>query len=293
MQTEWASRTGRADAPVSTLRPRQAETSVMIDTHTHLAPGWTRDGVRRELGICGLDKALVAALPLDHWGGELTPGVARLLEEIPDRFAGLLGIHPPDVEGSLRQIAEYGDHPGIVGIKLMPTVGYYPDEERFRPIFEEVNRRGWLVLQHCGWCSKGVKVPDLPQSTRFTDPYHVEPLARIFPETDFILAHGGGRIFFPRAAELTNYHQNVYIDTCPGQGTWALKHEEEWLCLLRWTNVLFGTDMAFGKPGAAEHYAERLTVLKDILVDKGHGDKMEAVLHGNAARVLAKRGIAC
>lgn len=262
----------------------------MIDTHTHAAPGWTREGVTRELGICGMSKALVAALPLNHWGGELTPGVARLVAEFPDRLAGLIGIHPPDVEGSLRQIREYGDK-GFVGIKLMPTTGYYPDEERFRPIFEEVNRRKWMVLTHCGWCSKGAVVPDLPQSTRFTDPYHVEPLARIFPDTDFILAHAGGRIFFPRAAELTHYHENVYIDTCPGQGTWALKHEDEWLCILNWKNVLFGTDTAFGRPGSAEHYAARLTVLKDILVDKGYGEKMDAVLHDNAARLLRKRGI--
>ncbi len=263
----------------------------MIDLHTHAVPGWTRDGVARELAVCGMDRALVAALPLDHWGCELTPGVARLVAEHPDRLSGLIGIHPPDVEGSLRLISDYGNK-GFIGIKLMPTTGYYPDEERFRPIFEEVNRRGWMVLTHCGWCSKGVKRPDLPQSTRFTDPYHIEPLARLFPDTDFILAHAGGRVFFPRATELTHYHENIFIDTCPGQGTWSLKHEDEWLCLLNWKNVLFGTDTAFGQPGSAEHYEARLTVLKDILADKGYLEKTDDVLHHNAARLLRKRGIA-
>ncbi len=262
----------------------------MIDSHMHLKGPWTRDSILRDLDTMKLDKAVVAALPLAHWGGEMTPGVAPLVKEFPDRIAGLIGIHPPDVEGSLRLIEEYGDK-GFIGIKLMPTVGYYCDEERFRPIFEEVNRRGWIVLSHCGWCSKGVVVPDLPQSTRFTDPYHIEPLARIFPKTDFILAHAGGRIFFPRAAELTSYHENIYIDTCPGQGTWALKHEDEWLCILNWKNVLFGSDSCFGVPASIEHFDARLTVLKDIIIDKGHKDKLAAVLHDNAARLLQKRGI--
>jgi predicted TIM-barrel fold metal-dependent hydrolase len=263
----------------------------MIDTHTHLRGTWTPDGIRRDLDTMDLAKAIVAALPLDHWGGGLTEDVAPLLKAVPDRLVGLIGIHPPDVEGSLRRIREFGDQPGFIGIKLMPTVGYYCDEERFRPIFEEVNRRGWIVLSHCGWCSKGVKTPDLPQSTRFTDPYHIEPLARIFPQTDFILAHAGGRIFFPRAAELTAYHENIYIDTCPGQGTWALKHEDEWLCILNWKNVLFGTDTCFGMPDSIAHFQPRLTVLRDIILDKGHKDKLDAVLHGNAARLLAKHGV--
>lgn len=262
----------------------------MIDTHTHLAPGWTHEGVVRDLEICGMDKALVAAMPLNHWGGELVQGVAKLVAEFPDKMVGLIGIHPPDVEGSLRRISEFGDK-GFIGIKLMPTSGYYPDDERFRPVFEEVNRRKWIVLAHCGWCSKGVKIPDLPQSTKYSDPYNIEPLARIFPDTDFILAHAGGRVFFPRAAELTHYHENVYIDTCPGQGIWALRHEAEWLSVLNWKNVLFGTDTAFGRPGSAEQFSGRMTVLKDVIVDKGYGDKLEDVLHNNASRILRKRGI--
>jgi hypothetical protein len=32
-------------------------------------------------------------------------------------------------------------------------------------------------------------------------------------------------------------------------------------------------------------------VLRDIILDKGHKDKLDAVLHGNAARLLAKHGV--
>lgn len=270
----------------------------MIDTHVHVHPGWRRDTVARELDGCKLDKVLLASLPLDHWRGAMVEEVAPLLAEFPDRLAGLIGIHPPDVEESLRRIKVYGDLKGFVGVKLMPTVGYYPDEERFRPIFDEIHRRKWIVMSHCGWCSKGVKPLDLPQSTRFTDPYHFEPLARIYPDTDFILAHAGGRTFFPRAWELTHYHDNVYIDTCPGQGTWALKHGGDWLSVLNWKNVLFGTDIALGAPDAVPgqdsvpRFQNVRRVLEETLIDKGFGDKVPAILHDNAARLLRKRGMA-
>ena len=141
----------------------------MIDTHVHAAPGWIRDVVARELDSCKLDKALVAATPLDHWRAAMAEEVLPLLDAFPGRLLGAIGIHPPDIEESLNRIKTYGEHKAFVGVKLMPTVGYYPDEERFRPIFDEIARRKWIVMSHCGWCSKGVKPVDLPQSTRFTE----------------------------------------------------------------------------------------------------------------------------
>lgn len=263
----------------------------MIDTHTHIVAGCTREAAEATLKSCLFDRALVAALPLDHWGSAENEECARLIEQFPDRMTGLVGIHPPNVDESLRAIEQYGKR-GFIGVKLMPSVGYYPDEERFLPIFRELNARKWLVLTHCGWCSKGVKEQDLPQSTRFTDPYHIEPLARVFKGIDFILAHGGGRTFFPRSAELTSYHENIYIDTCPGQGVWVLRHGGEWLNLLCWDRVLFGTDTAFGRPGTADLYREKVYLVKSLVGWSGHGAYIEGVFHNNAAKLLRKHGVA-
>ena len=257
----------------------------MIDTHTHARMGWSREEVEHDLAVSESSRVLLAALPLDHWGFAMTDECARLVAAFPDRVAGLIGIHPPDLDASLRAIAEYADR-GFVGIKLMPTVGYYPDDERFRPIFEEVNRRGWMVLMHGGWCSKGAPPRDLPQSTRFSDPYHLEPLIRIFPDIDFIIGHAGGRVFFPRAVDLMDYHSNVYIDVCPGQGPWALRHGGPWLDVLKWDRVLFGSDMIFGLPNAAERAVKTRLELRTMLESLGYGDRIDDVLHHNAARLL-------
>ena len=257
----------------------------MIDVHVHAKIGWTKQDAVESMKSCSFDKAVLSALPIDHWGLDLNEGCSRLITEFPDKFVGLVGIHPPDVDQSLRDIEKYGKR-GFIGIKLMPTVGYYPDAEEYRVIFEEVNARKWIVLMHCGWCSAGVKEKDLPQSTRFSDPYHIEPLARIYRDTDFILAHGGGATYFPRAWELTKYLKNVYIDTCGGYGPWVLERGGIWLSILNWDRVLFGTDMVIGNPEIAPLYEGWVLTVGRIMKQIGAEEKIEAVMHDNALRLL-------
>jgi predicted TIM-barrel fold metal-dependent hydrolase len=261
----------------------------VIDVHLHARAGWDREEVARELAALPFERGLLLAAPIDHWGSDLNEGCARLVAEFPDRLIGMVGVHPPDLDGSLRAIEEYGRR-GFVGVKLMPTSGYYPDDERHRKVFEEIDGRGWMVLSHCGWCSRGVKERDLPQSTGYADPYHIEPLARTFTATDFILAHGGGMATFPRAWELNHYMENVYIDSCPGHGPWTLEHGTPWLDAINWDRVLFGTDLLLGDPESAAGYAARIERIRGVIEKIGFGDRLDSVLHGNAARLLEKRG---
>jgi len=265
---------------------------MLIDTHTHTLTDWTEDGVTRCFEDTGVDRILLAALPLDHWGDGLTPDCARLMERFPDKVSGLIGIHPPNIDQSLRDIENYHKK-GFIGIKLMPTAGYYPDDEKYRAIFEEVNARKMIVMSHCGWCSAGKKAQDLPQSTRFSHPYHFEPLVRLFKDTDFIFAHGGGRTMFQAAFELSQYHKNVWIDTCPGQGTWILQHAGIWLNVLNWDNLLFGTDMNYGKTRLIDegYFKEVEMFVRNAINIAGFRDKTDGVMGGNAKRLLEKHGV--
>ncbi len=262
----------------------------MIDTHIHARIGWTKRSVSESLRACTFERALLAAAPIDHWGTELNEGCARIIRQFPNRLTGLVGIHPPDLNRSLRDIEKYG-RLGFAGIKLMPTTGYYPDDDRFRPVFEEVNARRWMVLTHCGLCSPGTKRPDLPQSTRFSDPYHIEPLARVFTRTDFILAHGGGSTFFAHAAEMTRYLRNVYIDTCPGNGHWVLRNGGPWIEVLDWSRVLFGTDAILGDVREDRAYGEKVEAIALILRDIGRSGRLETVMKENAVKLLRRHGI--
>lgn len=262
----------------------------MIDTHTHPRQGWNEGDSARCLEEAGLDKIVVAAAPIDHWGSDTNEGCARYCERFPERTVGLIGITPPDVEQSLRDIEKYHQQ-GFIGVKLMPTTGYYPDEEKHRRVFEEVNARKMICLSHCGWCSAGIKERDLPQSTLYSHPYHLEPLIRIFPDTDFIFAHGGGRTAFQAAFELVAYHKNAWVDTCPGQGTWVLQHAGHWLNVVNWDRVLFGTDISYTHDGAIPLLRKRATLVESLLQQAGLGGRTRAVMHENAKCLLEKHGV--
>lgn len=113
---------------------------MLIDTHTHAWIGWKEEDVREQFTHTGVDRVLLAATPLDHWGADLIEGCARFIEKFPQKAVGLIGVHPPNLDQSLRDIDTY-HRKGFGGIKLMPTAGYYPQEDRFRMLFEEVNAR--------------------------------------------------------------------------------------------------------------------------------------------------------
>lgn len=263
---------------------------MLIDVHTHGAIGWKSEDVKRCLEIGGADHILLAATPLDLWDVAMNEDCDRMVREFPDRVHGLIGIHPPDVDESLRRIDRYHGK-GFVGVKLMPNLGYYPDDERHRRVFEEVNARKMIVLSHCGWCAR-TRPKDLPQCTLFSHPYHMEPLIRIFPDTDFIFAHGGGRTMFQAAFELVNYHENAWVDTCPGQGTWVLQHAGAWLAWLNWGRVLYGTDATYGNVDSTT-VAKNTTepYVRQALKLTGFGDRTDAVMGENAARLLRKHGV--
>jgi predicted TIM-barrel fold metal-dependent hydrolase len=240
----------------------------------------------------GTERVLLAAAPLDHWGTDLTEKCAEILERFPEKVSGLIGIHPPDIDQSLREIDRW-HRKGFLGVKLMPTAGYFPNEERFLPMFEEINSRKMIVLTHCGWCSPGVKEKDLPQCTLYSHPYNFEPLIRIFPETDFIFAHGGGRTMFQAAFDLVCYHQNAWVDTCPGHGTWVLEFaERHWLDVLKWERVLFGTDTCFGADNAVGRFREIDAKVRRLLKQSGNEDKAPGVMGLNARRLLERHGVA-
>jgi predicted TIM-barrel fold metal-dependent hydrolase len=267
------------------------ENEVLIDTHTHAALNWTEESVRETFRRTGADKIILSATPIDHWPVAMNEGCARIRDLFPDRVFGLIGIHPPDTDESLRQIEAYHRR-GFLGIKLMPTACYYPDDERFRRIWDEVSARKMICLTHCGWCSRGHKPKDLPQSTLYSHPYRFEPLIRVYPDIDFIFAHGGGRTMFQAAFELVAYHENAWVDTCPGQGTWVFQHAGIWLDVVNWDRVLFGTDMVYGMVEAADGCVSVERFIRVTLRLAGKQDKADAVMSGNALRLLRKHGAA-
>jgi len=260
---------------------------MFIDAHAHAAQDWTMEAVEEGLKRTGVDRVLLAASPLDYYPVAGNEACARIVERFPDRIWGLIGIHPPDEDASLRALDRYHGK-GFAGVKLMTTAGYYPDDERYRRVFEEVGARNMIVLTHCGWAIGNPDKPPLGQCTLCSDPYHFEPFLRLYPDADVIFAHGGGRTLFPGALNLVHYHPNAWVDTCPGNGPWVFRHGGPYLDFSIWDQVLFGTDDCYGNL-ARSRAPEKAAQMREILDETGRGEHTEAVFGGNAARLLEGR----
>lgn len=74
---------------------------------------------------------------------------AELIQKHPTRFAGFACVPLPDVEGSLHEVAHSLDVLKLDGILLFSNArGVYLGDRRFRPLFEELQRRAAVVFVH-------------------------------------------------------------------------------------------------------------------------------------------------
>lgn len=148
-----------------------------VDAHIHLLPErYRRELTRRELLTFPLapwsveatfellerheiDAAVMSLSPPGVWFGDvgLAAELARIVNEEtaalvrshPARFAGLGVVPLPDVSGAVSEIAYALDVLGLDGIALLSNVGgVYHGDERWAPVWEELDRRGAYVFLH-------------------------------------------------------------------------------------------------------------------------------------------------
>ena len=100
----------------------------------------------------------------------------------PDRIIGFAFIDPR-MEGAVEEAERVICDLELKGFKMIPA-GWYPYEERFRPLFEKIESLGVPIIFHSG-ISWG-----FPDSSRFCRPVYYEFLM-FYPRIRFALAHIG------------------------------------------------------------------------------------------------------
>ena len=158
-----------------------------IDTHVHLVPDgyralveqrsplplppWSRDMTEEFMDRYDIDAAVISLGPPGVWFGDaaLAAELARIANEAtaelvraaPRRFAGLAVLPLPDVDAALAELSHVLDVLALDGVALMSNVdGIYPGDERFDPVWTELDRRGAYVFLHP---SAPPAAPALPQ----------------------------------------------------------------------------------------------------------------------------------
>jgi len=193
---------------------------------------------------------------------------AGLVSDYPQRFGSFAVLPLPDVDEALKELEYALDTLRLDGVGLLTnTGGYYLGDNRFKALYEELNRRKTVVYTHPQVPAFDAPLLGLPpmtlefvfDTTRMAANLIFSGTMERYPDIRFILSHAGGtapfiatRIFgtamFNRELQekapegAISYLQRFYYDVAASATPFALP---SLLALADPSHVLFGTDYPF------------------------------------------------
>lgn len=174
---------------------------------------------------------------------------------------------------------------GFRGVKLYPVNRcYHLSDPACRPFFEKANELGANMIIHYG-----VTV-DPTGDLRYADPLDLSPVARDFPDIQFVIAHFGAG-WLDSVLRLGYQCKNVSVDSS-GTNNWMdyyvpkltlAEVYERCLTSLGPERVMFGTDSGTTAPYRTWIRTMQQRVLEEMGLSASDRD---LILRGNAARVF-------
>jgi predicted TIM-barrel fold metal-dependent hydrolase len=203
-------------------------------------PGWPEWDVQSHLQLMGQGGIATAMLsvssPGAHFGDdqagralarEVNEFGAGLKRDQPDRFGHFASLPLPDVEGSLAELAYALDTLGSDGVALESNCeGLYLGNDRYEPLWAEMNRRRAVVFVHptSPPCYEAVSL-DRPRpmlefifdSTRTVSDLVFTGVLTRCPDIQWIFTHGGGTL--PLLADRMELFRTVFLGGSPDDPT--------------------------------------------------------------------------
>jgi predicted TIM-barrel fold metal-dependent hydrolase len=232
------------------------------------------------------DQANVDKMVLLGWDAETTTKlpktpneyIAKLVDQHPDRFLGFAGVDPHKGKEAVKELERSIKDLGLKGLKLHPLVQkFFPNDERFFPLWEKAQDLKVPVLFHTGMAAWGAGLPGGDGfKLKYVNPMHLDDIAADFPDLTIIGAHPS----WPWQEEMlaiAMHKPNVYMDL----SGWSPKYFPP--VLVQYMKgplkdkFLFGTDYPFIKPKRWIDDFQKLDISQEV---------RERVLSKNASKVL-------
>jgi predicted TIM-barrel fold metal-dependent hydrolase len=273
----------------------------MIDAHTHLHPPRLFAAIRRwfaersdwDLRAQPTEPADVAATlraagverfvfcSYAHKAGmarELNAWLAQTARDLDGFGVPLATVHPEDPEPLADLRAALDD--GCVGLKLHEDVQRVAiDDERLRPIFDELARRGAFVLAHVG---------PIPWAYPPNDGLaRVRRVLEAHPALNVVVAHMGApdtRGYFDLMARYPRLHLDTTMVFAGGGHLHGDATIDAALLAAHAGRIVYGTDY----PNVPYPYERERDGLAAYRLAEA---AMRAILHDNAARLLSEAGV--
>lgn len=273
------------------------------------APEWSPGKAIAMMDEAGIAEGIlsVSSVPMIGNPAKVLRGcndaAAELRQHYPGRFGAFASLPLPDLNASLAEVAHALDTLKADGFIIFTSYdGAYLGDERFTPLWEELNHRGAVVLIHPNEPSYALpavapaSVLEFPfETTRTATSLIIAGILSRFPAIRFILSHAGGALpfLFPRISLCLQMMPDLverigdpaaafrafYYDTAlaAGPATFATLAQ-----VAEPSRILFGTDFPMAPDFGLKTFSVALEAM-DV-----HGLSRPAIYRENAARLLGR-----
>ena len=134
------------------------------------------------------------------WDAETASGLPKLkndmladiVKKFPDAFlGGFAGVDPWKGEMAVAEIERASKELGLIGVKFQAAVqGFFPNDQRFYPLWETCQALGLPVQFHTGTTGIGAGLPGgMGIKLKYCHPMHLDDVAADFPNLTIIACH--------------------------------------------------------------------------------------------------------
>jgi predicted TIM-barrel fold metal-dependent hydrolase len=205
--------------------------------------------------------------------------VAEVVQRFPDVFIGWASVDPWKGRAAVKELERAVTQLGLRGLKLHPiTQAFFPNDERFYPLYAKAQELGIPVLFHTGHTGVGAGTPGgSGLKLKYSRPIpYLDDVAADFPQLTIIGAHPS----WPWQEEMLSvalHKANVYIDLSGWSPKYFPPSLVQYANTLLQDKVLFGSDFPVISP-------ERW--LRDFEAAGFRDEVRPKILLENARRVL-------